>query len=110
MGAIFTLSSIPSSELPFFNWADWAVKKGAHAFGYGLLALSYRRGLGATRSAGWLAWILALLYALGDEYHQSFVPGRHASLTDVAIDGIGSGSALSLAVTIKMKRGNSNSA
>ena len=27
-----------------------------------------------------------LLYALGDEWHQLFVPGRHASVYDVTFD------------------------
>ncbi|MBS3783599.1 MAG: VanZ family protein, partial [Anaerolineae bacterium] len=32
---------------------------------------------------------MALLYALSDEYHQTFVPGRQGSLVDVAVDGVG---------------------
>jgi VanZ family protein len=32
---------------------------------------------------------LAVAYACTDELHQVFVRGRHASLVDVAIDGIG---------------------
>jgi VanZ family protein len=31
----------------------------------------------------------ALAYAISDEWHQSFVPGRGATARDVAIDGIG---------------------
>ena len=45
MAAIFAFSSIPSVELPNFGLLDYLVKKGAHALGYGLLALSYIWGL-----------------------------------------------------------------
>ena len=33
---------------------------------------------------------ISLIYAISDEFHQLFVPGRFASLRDVAIDMIGS--------------------
>jgi VanZ family protein len=32
---------------------------------------------------------MASLYGVFDEWHQSFVPGRYASLTDVALDVAG---------------------
>ncbi|MFH1503445.1 MAG: VanZ family protein [Candidatus Diapherotrites archaeon] len=34
--------------------------------------------------------LISLTYALSDEFHQLFVPGRFASLKDILIDGIGS--------------------
>ena len=85
MLVIFLFSAQPSSDLPIFGWADSIVKKGGHAIGYALLALSYWRGLDFKEQKRWLAWLLAMLYALSDEYHQSFVPGRFASLWDVII-------------------------
>lgn len=92
MGMIFVFSSRPSGELPNFDVFDALIKKSGHMIGYGLLALSYARGLGGkteTRSL-LLAWGLALLYAATDEYHQSFVPGRHPAVTDVLIfDNLG---------------------
>jgi len=36
-----------------------------------------------------LAIILTILYAISDELHQSFVPGRHTSISDILIDTIG---------------------
>ncbi len=33
--------------------------------------------------------IITLLYAISDEYHQSFVPGRDPSLVDILFDFIG---------------------
>jgi VanZ family protein len=38
----------------------------------------------------WLAWLLAVLYAATDEFHQSFVPGRNPSIVDIFLfDGLG---------------------
>ena len=48
------------------------------------------------RSVGW-ALLLTAFYAVTDEWHQSFVPGRTASAVDVLIDSIGGLLALSLA-------------
>lgn len=33
--------------------------------------------------------VVGLIYAISDEYHQSFVPGREASIRDVCIDTAG---------------------
>jgi VanZ family protein len=102
MVVIFIFSSLPSSELPNFNWADWIVKKGGHALGYGLLAFAYLRGLKGESihvSARHLlgAWLMAVLYSATDEFHQSFTPGRHPAVTDVLIDAIGAAVAIILA-------------
>jgi len=94
MLVIFAFSSIPSKEMPNFSWADLIVKKGGHMLGYGLLALSYAYGLRWDKKRWWLPWLLAILFAITDEIHQSFVPGRHPSILDVGIDGTGAGLAL----------------
>lgn len=83
MMAIFAFSSQTSNDLPDFGGWDYFVKKSAHGIGYGLLALSYLRALPGRRYT--LAWFLAVLYSLTDEFHQSFVPGRMASLVDVFV-------------------------
>jgi len=63
--------------------------------GYGLLALSYWRGLGFNKKRIWFAWLLSIAYAATDEFHQSFVAGRHPSPVDVLLfDGVGAGIAL----------------
>ena len=90
MFTIFLFSARPSSELPNFDWADRIVKKGGHMTGYALLAFSYWRALGFRRDKWWLAWGFAMLYAVSDEFHQSFVPGRHPSILDVLVfDNLG---------------------
>ena len=88
---IFWVSARPSSQLPNFGWLDYLVKKGGHAIGYALLALLYWRAFEFREDKRTVAWILTLLYAISDEFHQSFIPGRHPSITDVLIfDNLGS--------------------
>ena len=58
--------------------------------GYGLLALSYWHSFDWDKKKRPLAWLLAVLYALSDEFHQSFTSGRHPSIWDVLIfDNLG---------------------
>jgi VanZ family protein len=97
MAIIFGFSSIPSQEMPSFGFWDLIVKKGAHMLGYGLLALSFWYGLRLDRRRWWLALLLAVIYAISDEFHQSFVPGRHPSWVDaLLVDGSGAAFALGL--------------
>jgi VanZ family protein len=90
MTVIFLLSATPSDELVNFGIYDLLLKKGSHMVGYGLLALTFLRGLGYQRKNYiLLVLLLVFLYAASDELHQSFVPGRNASLVDVGIDLVG---------------------
>jgi VanZ family protein len=106
MFLIFLFSSQPSEKLPDLGMADRLFKKGGHAFGYGLLALSYWNGFGWNGRKRLLAWLLAVLYAGTDEFHQSFVAGRNPSVWDVLIfDNLGALIALWLAgLYIKQQR------
>jgi hypothetical protein len=100
MALIFMLSSLPANRLPYFGAVDFLVKKGSHATGYALLGLAYFYALPPRLSAGYravVALVMALLFALSDEYHQSFVEGRTSSLRDVFIDGGGATIALVIA-------------
>ena len=90
MLVIFLFSAQPSPQVPKFEWADRLVKKGGHMIGYALLAVSYWRAFQYQRRQRWHAWCLAILYAITDEFHQSFVPGRFPSIWDVLIfDNLG---------------------
>lgn len=75
--------------------------KGAHLLEYGCLGAFMLRALASLRSLTQgkvlaLAFALPVLYAMTDEFHQSFVPGRHARLSDVGIDAIGIGAGLAI--------------
>ncbi|MFH1339187.1 MAG: VanZ family protein [Candidatus Omnitrophota bacterium] len=92
-GFIFFVSSIPGSGIPaLFACQDILF----HIFEYALLGLLLSRALKNSRfgfsgnAAGlFLAILVSLLYAVSDEFHQSFVPGRESSLFDVLADGLG---------------------
>ncbi|MDO4540512.1 MAG: VanZ family protein [Syntrophomonadaceae bacterium] len=70
------------------------VRKAAHAFIYcvlGLLVCLSVRSVtkpvtGAQRRVVTLSFIICALYAISDEVHQYYVPGRSMELRDMAID------------------------
>jgi VanZ family protein len=107
MIVIFAFSSIPSNVMPNFSWADVLVKKSGHVVVYSLLALSFWYGFGWKREHLWQAWLLAFLYAILDEFHQSFVPGRNAWWADVAIDSAAAALALGVAAWWRGKKNKS---
>ena len=93
MSLIFIASAIPGSELPKFELLDVLIKKGGHMIGYALLAVSFMHALNDDQSIKPIRFVVAFcltaLYAVSDEWHQGFTPGRTLSLLDVIIDGIG---------------------
>jgi hypothetical protein len=107
MALIFIASSQPQAGVPNFNAYDWLVKKTGHLAMYAALAWAYWRGL--TGGAGRVTWraaalgvILAALYGATDEFHQSFVEGRGATVLDVGIDTLGA--VLGMAFTTAWQR------
>ena len=106
MTIIFIASSIPGNKMPDMGTFDFSVKKAGHALGYGFLAAAYLRALTAVRRASEreisLAAFLTLLYAISDECHQIFTPGRTASPFDVMIDMVGA--TIGLTVWVRMRR------
>jgi len=85
MGVIFALSAQPDLTTGLGTF-DLVARKLAHAFEFGLLWWLWLRALGFR--AG-VAAAIAIAYAIGDEYHQTFVAGRQGAATDVAIDCAG---------------------
>ena len=80
-----------------FGVLDLIVRKSGHILGYGLLALTDWYGLRFEQRLWWLALLLAMLFAVTDEFHQSFVPGRTATWVDImAFDTCGAAIALGL--------------
>jgi len=75
------------SQLPKFNddFLDLLTKKWGHALAYGILWTLWWLGTGRP----WLALAITLLYAVSDEIHQFFVPGRNGWWVDVGVDTIG---------------------
>jgi VanZ family protein len=90
MAVIFGFSAQPKDDLPSFLGWDYVIKKFGHAAGYGLLSLAYLHFLKYNKKQYWLAWLMTLAYAATDEFHQSFVSGRNASIYDVLVfDNLG---------------------
>lgn len=89
---IFTLSSISTLPTAQKIWWDFILKKSAHVFEYAVLYFLILRALQKRTPKTYLiAFIFSLLYALSDEYHQSFTPGRYPKLIDVGFDTLGMG-------------------
>jgi VanZ family protein len=92
MALIFFLSSLQGSSLSDFGSLDFFVKKGAHITEYAILYLLLFRAFHTvmdTRKALIVSAIIGVLYAVSDEYHQTFVPLREGRVRDVIIDSIG---------------------
>jgi len=91
IAVIFVLSSQPDTDPAGVHRLPIGVYKLAHLMVFtvlGVLLAGATRHLKMPRAAWW-AWVIAVLYAIGDEIHQSFVPGRTPLVTDVAIDSLG---------------------
>ena len=107
VGSTDALSAEQTSRflVPFLRWLDpqisiaaiaaiqLVVRKVGHITEYGILAMLLWRGLRrGTRFQArvsilfLLAWLAATIFAVTDEFHQSFVPLRTASPIDVMID------------------------
>jgi VanZ family protein len=88
----------PNASQEQFELVHFLVRKLGHLSEYAVLALlllrAIRRSQCSTshkwswRAAGF-ALLVAAAYAATDEWHQSFIPGRTAALTDVLIDSSG---------------------
>lgn len=95
MGTIFYLSHQPGESL--YLPALPGIDKLAHLLVYGglaaatLFAFSQRWKTGRARLTVLLTTIFCLLYGIGDEFHQTFIPGRFPSYLDIAADCGGAG-------------------
>ncbi len=108
---MFAFSEMPGSGLegtpPLWYVLE---RKSAHVVEYAVLAfLSFRFFVAMYPSERFscvtiLSGVFALAFGALDEFHQSFVFGRGARLTDVAIDGIGIALALAAIYLFRTRR------
>lgn len=96
MIVIFWFSSQPDLPRPDSDLLNLLMRKTAHFCTYAVLALCYTWALGGWRRWKW-ALLLVVVYAISDEYHQSWTPRRQPAWTDVLIDTAGGATALLLA-------------
>ena len=116
MAVLYWISSLPGSPRPddptlygLFQWMPPSVQNALHVPAFAVLAWTWRWALDA-----WLrepnarticAFIISSAYGVFDEWHQSFVPGRYASLTDVTLDVAGAAIGIGLAAWIGFNAG-----
>ncbi len=101
MGLIFFLSAQPDLNSGLGSW-DTVLRKLAHMTEYGLLWFLWWRAFDYRHAGPAIA--MTLLWAASDEYHQTFIEGRHGSPWDVAIDAVGVGLAGLLVVVVRKRR------
>lgn len=88
---LYRLSSTP---WPAPSWIPEGIDKLVHLSLYACLGFVVLWALRLTPlrhrpDVVWVAWVMTFLYGLSDEIHQSFVPGRSASVGDWMADGLG---------------------
>jgi VanZ family protein len=100
MAVIFGLSAQPDLNSGL-GTIDLVGRKFVHAGEYALLCFLWWRAL-RTRMADTpavaAAFAVCVAYSATDEFHQTFVHGRHGSPVDVGIDAIGAATAAFLIV------------
>ncbi len=80
---IFALSSVPSLSTGLGAW-DLLLRKLAHLGEYAVLGILLARALPEPA-----ALLAGAAYAVSDELHQTFVPGREGALLDAGLDSVG---------------------
>ena len=89
MALIFFLSAQPDLSSGLGVW-DLILRKFAHAGAYALLTLVRFRALAPLTGHALIGAVaISFLFAVSDEYHQTFVAGRNGSPVDVLIDTVG---------------------
>ncbi len=82
----------PNMELDISD-LNHVVRKSAHFFAYLILGILILKALMASGNIGYRSIALAfgkcVIYAISDEFHQLFIPGRSGEVRDVFIDTTG---------------------
>jgi len=103
-------------QLAFAQKVDFPIRKSAHAMEYALLGFlitgSFITNAKERKKQGnkvqehkklyLAAWIGSAFYAMTDEFHQLFVPGRSGRVADVLLDSTGAAVGVCLFLIIQM--------
>lgn len=65
------------------------IRKLAHFTEYFILGILVYNMIHSYNKKSYIAIIICILYAISDEIHQSFVPGRSCQILDMTIDSLG---------------------
>ncbi|NUM25141.1 MAG: VanZ family protein [Candidatus Buchananbacteria bacterium] len=92
-GVIYYFSNQPDLKSQFLPSWDLVLRKIAHLAEFFVLAYLFFRAYQSVGFSKIKSLIFALMFsvlgAVFDEWHQSFISGRVASITDILIDSIG---------------------
>lgn len=93
---IFSLSSRQSIEISEEFFINFVIFKTLHMLEYAFLYFLFFRAFYTysyknKKYAFIFAIAATLIFAVSDEFHQSFIPSRQGSLRDIGIDSIGIG-------------------
>jgi VanZ like family len=92
----------PTASFEFLAGLHFLIRKAGHLTEYAILAALAARAFRNSshqflkRHWFWISLLVAAIYALTDEFHQSFVPSRTASIYDSMIDSVGAFIALTI--------------
>jgi VanZ family protein len=108
VGALVPLDFETSTTADLVARFNHVVRKFAHFgiyFVLGLFVMNAFRRSGISGFKGFLfSLVFCILYAISDEIHQVFVPGRGAQVTDVLIDSVGSFVGIGMYSVIKKEK------
>ncbi len=119
---IFSTQQTSRYLVPFLRWLDphisisaiaaihFALRKLGHLTEYAILAALLWRALRSARNlrarmttlfVG--VWVTCAIFAASDEFHQSFIATRTASLNDALIDSLGAAAGLAICLAIAQR-------
>lgn len=100
------LVSFLKTNLPpdTFTVTHRLIRKGAHIFVFGVLAVLLFWALSSRQKAPLLSWLITTLFAVADEWQQARLPSRTGSVADVALDSVAALAAIILAILIGGRR------
>lgn len=106
LGVIFVFSSLPDLKSDLPGLFDFILRKAAHIFEYAVLGFllfrGFRRGQGySAKQAFIFSFSLSALYAVSDEWHQTFILNRSGEIKDIFIDSFGAFLSLSVLYFVK---------
>jgi len=90
-------TTVSVEERGYHAFIEFLLRKGAHVVTFGALAIA---AYIMVRRIG-IAFILTVILAIADEYHQSLTGGRTPTVHDVMLDSFGAAMALIIVVIVK---------
>lgn len=104
--SIFKFLNISIENNNLLNKFNYIIRKSSHFFSYMILAIILylhfsKQNISSNKIINYVA-ILLILFAISDEIHQTYVPGRMGKFTDILIDSSG----VILGIIIMNKKNN----